>query len=473
MTFKAPELKDIRPEEWQFYGLWKQDIFSACFWQICFWPEVLARFGFDIDFSSTLIGNGGHFFYHKPTIEEIGKIISQKILSGDMQSFRDFRDEARSVYLSGVEFARKTSTDAPISPEYFREFINHGGTMSLYWWFAAVHLAITVEGNLRDKVVEHDISETDVPNLLPKVETPIIEQQKELTTLKQKIKGLDIETIRANPALYSEIEAHRKKYAWIETANWIGEEITFEKIINQIEHAHDSVQTEVKMNVPKELESVLEAMGCTAFVKQGGAEYVAMYEYLMMPYLKKLAAHLGLTYREMMKVSQEEIMAVLSGGVNNLKGLSEKKNRLDMRWILVSVVINKAVLVEDEEDIITFEKVMVSGGESETGEIKGQIGNKGKYTGPVKVIMNVDDFHKMESGDVLVTTMTTPEFVMLMQKAGAIVTDIGGMLCHAAIVSREINRPCIIGVKIATKVLKDGDKVEVDANNGIVKILDK
>ena len=225
------------------------------------------------------------------------------------------------------------------------------------------------------------------------------------------------------------------------------------------------------MDVPHELASVLEAMGCTAFVKQGGAEYVAMYEYLMMPYLKKLAAHLGLTYREMMRVSQDEIMAVLSGGKNNLKELSLKKNRLDMRWILVSVGVNKAVLIEEEEEILTFEKVMIGGGESDTGEIKGQIGNKGKYTGPVKVIMNVDDFHKMESGDVLVTTMTTPEFVMLMQKAGAIVTDIGGMLCHAAIVSREINRPCIIGVKIATKVLKDGDMVEVDANTGIVKII--
>jgi pyruvate,water dikinase len=58
-----------------------------------------------------------------------------------------------------------------------------------------------------------------------------------------------------------------------------------------------------------------------------------------------------------------------------------------------------------------------------------------------------------------------------MKKAGAIITDEGGITCHAAIVSRELKKPCIIGTKIATQVFKDGDMVEVDAENGIVKII--
>ena len=60
-----------------------------------------------------------------------------------------------------------------------------------------------------------------------------------------------------------------------------------------------------------------------------------------------------------------------------------------------------------------------------------------------------------------------------MEKASAFVTDEGGMLCHAAIIAREMNKPCIVGTKSATKILKDGDLVEVDANAGIVKILKK
>jgi len=88
-----------------------------------------------------------------------------------------------------------------------------------------------------------------------------------------------------------------------------------------------------------------------------------------------------------------------------------------------------------------------------------------------RIVMNRDEFDKMQTGDILVSTMTTPDFVILMQQASAIVTDIGGLLCHAAIVSREIHKPCIIGTKVATQVIKDGDTIEVDADNGVIRII--
>ena len=80
---------------------------------------------------------------------------------------------------------------------------------------------------------------------------------------------------------------------------------------------------------------------------------------------------------------------------------------------------------------------------------------------------------KFNKGDVLVTGMTRPEFVPLMKKSSAIITNEGGITCHAAIISRELGKPCIIGTKIATKVLHDGDLVEVDADNGVVRILER
>jgi pyruvate,water dikinase len=87
--------------------------------------------------------------------------------------------------------------------------------------------------------------------------------------------------------------------------------------------------------------------------------------------------------------------------------------------------------------------------------------------------MSVSDLSKMEGGDILVSPMTTPEFVPAMRRASAIVTDEGGITCHAVIVSRELGIPCIIGTKIATRVLKDGDEVEVDAEKGVVRIIKK
>lgn len=106
-------------------------------------------------------------------------------------------------------------------------------------------------------------------------------------------------------------------------------------------------------------------------------------------------------------------------------------------------------------------------------EIKGQVASTGgidKIIGKARIIYNPskDQFNKE---DILVTSMTRVEFVPLMRKAKAIVTNEGGIACHAAIVSRELNIPCIIGTKNATKILKDGQMIELDLKTGIVKIV--
>lgn len=87
------------------------------------------------------------------------------------------------------------------------------------------------------------------------------------------------------------------------------------------------------------------------------------------------------------------------------------------------------------------------------------------------VVTTYEEIGKVKSGDVLVSPMTDPYYVSAMTKAGAIITDEGGILSHAAIISRELGIPCVIGTKHATKILKDGDLVEVDANEGVVKII--
>ncbi len=94
-----------------------------------------------------------------------------------------------------------------------------------------------------------------------------------------------------------------------------------------------------------------------------------------------------------------------------------------------------------------------------------------KARGAVKIILKSEDFRKMKKGEILVTDETDATFLPVMKLAKAIITDEGGILCHAAIAARELKKPCIVGTKIATRVLKDGDLVEVDANKGFVKIL--
>lgn len=106
-----------------------------------------------------------------------------------------------------------------------------------------------------------------------------------------------------------------------------------------------------------------------------------------------------------------------------------------------------------------------------TKEIAGRPAFSGIVRGSVRVVTKFEQFHTFQDGEILVTFMTTPNYLPLLKKAAGFITDEGGITCHAAIVSRELKKPCIIGTKIATKVLKDGDVVEVDAEKGVVKIL--
>ena len=106
-------------------------------------------------------------------------------------------------------------------------------------------------------------------------------------------------------------------------------------------------------------------------------------------------------------------------------------------------------------------------------QISGVSAYNGNVKGKAKIILTRAQFQKLLPGDVLVASMTTPMYYSIMEKAAAFVTDEGGLLCHAAIVSREMKKPCIISTKIATKVLNDEDFIEVDADEGVIKILKK
>ncbi len=93
----------------------------------------------------------------------------------------------------------------------------------------------------------------------------------------------------------------------------------------------------------------------------------------------------------------------------------------------------------------------------------------GHASGTARLLSSLDDAARLTDGDVLVTHMTSPDWVPLMRKAVAIVTDSGGMTCHAAIVSRELGIPCVVGTGDATKKLRDGELITVDATSGVVR----
>ncbi len=92
-----------------------------------------------------------------------------------------------------------------------------------------------------------------------------------------------------------------------------------------------------------------------------------------------------------------------------------------------------------------------------------------KITGKVRVILTAQKIKTMKQGEILISPMTSPDFIIAMKKAKAIITDYGSLTSHAAVVSRELGIPCIVNTRIATKMLKTGDTVEIDILTGIIR----
>lgn len=147
---------------------------------------------------------------------------------------------------------------------------------------------------------------------------------------------------------------------------------------------------------------------------------------------------------------------------NNIK--TKLKNR-GLLFIKNKRIIFSQKEAEQLEDLIKKKKEISY---KKVKKIKGTSASSGIFTGKVRVILNLNQLKNCQPNEVLVTTMTRPQFNKYIRQVGAIVTDEGGMLCHAAILSREFGIPCIIGTKIATTVLRNGDPVRVDANKGEV-----
>src|SRR3989338_7153089 len=118
-----------------------------------------------------------------------------------------------------------------------------------------------------------------------------------------------------------------------------------------------------------------------------------------------------------------------------------------------------------------FESTIANAYGLKKGYATGLCAVAGYARGAVRIVTNPTQDLLFNKGDILLTSMTRPQFIFLMKKAGAIVTDAGGILSHAAIVARELKKPCIIGTQTATQAFKNGDFVEVDATKGIVKKL--
>mgnify|MGYP003966410661 FL=1 len=185
-------------------------------------------------------------------------------------------------------------------------------------------------------------------------------------------------------------------------------------------------------------------------------------EKFMKLFASQIADQIGLSSELILSMTKEEFEEFLISGQLPEVSVLEKRHK----YTAIVFTKGKFELLSKEEFQVKNKDTKVL-----TNEVKGTTAYPGIVRGRVRVIFDPHPNAKFEHGDILVTGMTRPEYAHLIEKSAGFITDAGGVLSHAAIVAREMKKPCIVGLEFASKVFKDGDLVEIDASNGVVRKL--
>ena len=327
------------------------------------------------------------------------------------------------------------------------------------------------------KELEKSVSKKDALALMTPVE--LDEVNKEL---------IDWQKILIKPFSRKMINSHLEKYPWLvffhstrqEAQDTINERFRQDKKNKKLKNIiaekkklrQEQAKIIKKYNNIKQLVDVLQKF---ALARMRIKSLWAGSDYNCIPLFEEIGKRTGESIVNLEKIYLlKDIHAVLIRG----KKLSEKERKDRKKSFAVLWKNNRAIYKSGiQAEKLAKRELKELYEIAKTNEIKGISANSGIARGVAKILLSGDienarrlrkEFRK---GQILVTQMTQPNVMDIAGKASALVTNEGGLLSHAAIISRELKIPCLVGTHVATDVIKDGDLVEVDADKGVVKIL--
>lgn len=405
----------------------------------------------------------GDFYFDKNWMD----FITEKYSDYSLDFFWDF---TKKGYVHGEKlkkFAKsiKLSDNLDDLIRIFNESVEL--LKNLLVFFPETHpLAKSIENKVVDILVSKGFNKNEIPEILLEISNPdklndVNLEREELKNIKNKASEEDDFDVKIA------IRNHTEKFTHLgyhdPFSNGFTEEF-FMKRLNELKLEDNSKNRDYKFSV--EETKYISLMKEFVFFRNYRAEkhYEAIYYFE--PLRKQISKLLKLNsekHLDYYTLDETKELFILGKKIDN-DLISERMDGFGL--VLHNNKIELISGLKLKNKIQTLDKKI-----DKNININGMISNGGKATGIVKIILNASDQSKFNKNDILVTRMTTPDLLQSMSKAAAFITDEGGITCHAAIVAREMNKPCIIGTKIATKVLKDGDLVEVDANKGIVSRL--
>lgn len=386
---------------------------------------------------------------------------------------RETLDVART--LGSREYGRSSTKEIK---EAFQEWFEAQIRLSDWLWileFINLFLDDYVRGLLQGRVRQADQFLADIS--FYEQEPEFVKEQKEL---------LQLAVLQNNGKLSPQemqhrLEEHAQKYAWLDMYIYDGEPFPkdyFERRLEEYRNGDPERQLKER-EAEKERRKVIfqKTIGAAdpalrnlildirelLFLKSDRIDMHTQATYLALPLLREVAQRIGVQQPKMMDLSYEEIVQGLEMGKADLMGFNRRKEGLVMM-----LLDGKAYRFSGKE-AIAIRTAIPEQDYSHLSEVKGQMAYPGKVRGRAKVVESEFELDKVEKGDVLFSPMTNPNYTPIFRKVAAIITDEGGVLCHSAVISREMKIPCVMGVRIGTRVFKDGDMVEVDAEKGTVR----
>ena len=311
---------------------------------------------------------------------------------------------------------------------------------------------------------------------------------------RKDILALDLDDIKnRHPNFYRDLARHTSRFAWVYYV-YMGPAFTEreffefirEVVRNKVNPAKKLLKFAAKRSRIKKLKSLylkqlrpdpfnksmLKLAGKMVWAKPRRKDYQSKSYYHVEKLQQELAQRLFVSLQQIRNTPLE----FLETAILTNKSFVQTANEILREHVCVRVGDGRVKVLSGKEAERFVKRHVKKPAARRTGVLRqkvlsGQIAFTGKVRGRVRIINRPDEMGKMKTGDILVSIATSPSIVPAMKKAAAIVTDEGGLTCHASIVSRELETPCIVGLKYATRIFKDGDRVEVDANKGMIRKL--
>ena len=305
------------------------------------------------------------------------------------------------------------------------------------------------------------------------------EEELELLKLKLKENAKDFEKL---------LNKHAEKYFWIQNSyfeTFVLEESSFKKALKDLDNKgiaeeiqrinnfpRNAVEEKKKickeLHLSEDIQKIAYLLSYCIYWQDARKKQIFMSNHYIKAFIDEIARRKKIKVEDLENCWCSELESLLKG--RNLK----EKEVQQRRKQFLGHYTNKISLISEQKEfnhlVFPFLERKIATNVKEIKGIVASIGS-GIVKGRVKILMSPKEWKKVSKGDILVVPMTSPEYITAMRKAAAIVTDEGGMTSHASIVSRELGVPCIVGTKIATKVLKDRMIVEVNAKKGVVRVL--